>query len=136
MKHSQLARKTPLATRKPMKQRRKRKASTDARWRSPEYLDWVRNRPCVFCGLGPCDAHHVIGLGWDLSGMGLTAPDSFVMALCRYHHAEVHKQPGLQSQQPDWLRWTISQGIKEFSGEIREELIRAWKTIEEKESVG
>jgi len=77
---SELRRKSPISAgsglkRKPMKARPKRKARTDKRWRSPDYLAWVRQRPCCFCALGPCDPHHVIGLGWGLSGMGLTAPE-------------------------------------------------------------
>ena len=63
MKRSELRRKTPLEAgselkRKPMKRRSKRKGTTDKRWRSPDYLDWVRTLPCCFCGMGPADAHH------------------------------------------------------------------------------
>ena len=143
MKRSPLSRKTPLASgpgpaRKPMKRKPKRKATTDKRWRSPEYLAWVRARPCAFCGLGPSDAHHVIGLGWGLSGMGLTAPDSYAMPICRVHHDAVHRSPGLQSQQPTWLRWTIRAALAArnagFGTEAREELTHALAFIESKEA--
>lgn len=102
-------------------------------WRSPEYLDWVRTLPCCFCGMTPSDAHHVIGMGWGLSGMGMKAPDSYMMPLCRYHHGEVHKHPGLQAQQPHWLRWTLRRGIEAWSGETREQLTHALAFIEAKE---
>ncbi len=146
MKRTPLTRKTPLAqgaglkTRKPMKRtaakRRptKAKASSPARWRSATYLAWVRAQPCCFCGLGPSDPHHVIGLHWGLSGEALTAPDNFAMPLCRKHHDAVHGSPELQQQQPDWLRWTIARGVREFDGEIRAELVRAWEFIDEKEA--
>ena len=86
-----LKRKTPLRAKKPMarkpiKRKGKRKQSTDKRWRSEPYLAFVRSLPCSVCGAAPCDPHHIIGLHWGLSGQGLTAPDSFAMPLCRYHH--------------------------------------------------
>jgi hypothetical protein len=102
-------------------------------FRSQAYTKWVRSLPCCFCGMTPSDAHHVIGLGWGLSGMGMKAPCSFTMPLCRYHHGEVHKSPGLQAQQPQWLRWTLRKGIKEFGGEVREQLTHALAFVEAKE---
>jgi len=107
----------------------------DKRFRSKKYTNWVKSRPCVFCGISPCDAHHVIGLGWGLSGMGLKAPCSFTMPLCRYHHDAVHRSPGLQSQQPTWLRWTIRAALAEdFDTETREELTHALAFLEAQEA--
>lgn len=132
-----LKRKTPLAARQPMKKRRRKlqsAAQKDSRFRSPEYLAFVRKLPCMFCGQAPSDAHHVIGM-WHLSGMGMTAPDSFAMSLCRAHHSATHAEPELQRLQPDWLRWTIRRGLAEFDGPIREQLVHALAFIEEKERV-
>lgn len=131
---SELKAKKPME-RKPMRRKAaKPKAATEQRWRSETYLAWVRAQPCCFCRLGPSDPHHVIGLHWGLSGERLTAPDSFAMPLCRVHHQAVHESPELQRQQPDWLRWTIAKGVREFDGEIREALVRAWHFIDEKEA--
>lgn len=105
------------------------------RFESKRYRDWVKTLPCCLCGAPADDAHHVIGLRWSLSGMGMTAPDSFVMPLCRPHHNAVHQRPELQRLQPDWLRWTIARGIRSFEdGEIREALAEAWHFIDDKEA--
>lgn len=53
------------------------------RFESKRYRAWAKALPCCLCGTPSDDAHHVIGLRWNLSGMGMTAPDSFVMPLCR-----------------------------------------------------
>ncbi len=46
----------------------------------------VRTRPCIICGITPSDAHHLKHRG---SGGGDTAEN--LVALCRWHHAEVHQ---------------------------------------------
>ncbi|RUR48820.1 DUF968 domain-containing protein [Vreelandella populi] len=137
MKRTALARKTPLRTkapmaRKPIKRKATRKQSTDKRWRSEKYLAFVRSLPCMGCGTYGCDAHHVIGLGWGLSGMGLTAPDSYAMSLCRACHTLTHQNTEMQAMQPDWLRHTLRAGIAQFTGETREQLTHALAFIEEK----
>ena len=133
-----LKRKTPLRAkapmaRKPIKRKAKRKASTDKRWRSEQYLAFVRSLPCCNCqGIGR-DPHHVIGLHWGLSGQGLTAPDSFAMSLCRECHDAVHRSPELQRMQPRWLRTTLRAGIAQFTGETREQLTHALAFLEAQE---
>ncbi|MGM0858640.1 MAG: DUF968 domain-containing protein [Pseudomonadota bacterium] len=134
-----LKRKTPLRAnkpmaRKPIKRKSSRKQSTDKRWRSEAYLAFVRSLPCCVCGSTPCDPHHVIGLGWQLSGTGLTAPDSFAMPLCRDHHHEVHLFPLMQYSQPQWLRQTIRAGLQQFTGETANQLSQALAFIDAKES--
>ena len=64
--------------------------------------------------------------------MGLTAPDSYAMPLCRYHHANVHRLPEMQREQPDWLRQTLRQGIAQFDGVTRDELTHALVFVEAK----
>lgn len=143
MKRSPLQRKTPLKARKPIERksafsarspiRRACRAANDEQWRSPEYLAWIRRQPCCRCGGSGGDAHHVIGLHWGLSGMGMTAPDSFAMPACRECHREIHASPELQRWQPAWLRHVISLGVRRFGGEIKAELLRAWEFIDERE---
>ncbi len=140
MKRTALARKTPLRAKKPMarkpiKRKAARKQSTDKRWRSEPYLKWVRSQPCCACATYGCDAHHIIGLHWKLSGMGLIAPDSFAMSLCRACHSLTHQNPEMQAMQPDWLRHTLRAGIAQFTGEAREQLTHALAFIEAKEAV-
>jgi hypothetical protein len=136
-----LKRKTPLRAKAPMgrkliKQRRRKAQSAkqkDCRWRSEQYLAFVRSLPCSMCGISGCDPHHVIGLGWGLSGVGLTAPDSFAMPLCREHHQAVHMRPILQYSQPQWLRTTLRAGLKQFTGADAEALLHALAFMEAKE---
>lgn len=133
MRRSGLKRKTPLAARQPIRRRspRKREAGPKPRkqstvFRSPEYLRWVRSMPCCVCLCDATDAHHVIGLGWGLSGMGMTAPDSFVMPACRVCHGDIHRDPELQQHQPDWLLQIIAYGLRQFpTGDINDALLQA-----------
>lgn len=133
-----LTRKTPLRAkqpmaRKPIKRKATRKQSTDKRWRSEAYLKWVRSLPCCDCGALNCDAHHVIGLKWGLSGMGLTAPDNYAMPLCRDCHTWMHNCPHLQQLQPRWLKATLRAGIAQFTGADAEALLHALAFVEAKE---
>lgn len=119
MKRSQLARKTPLTARKPMQKRRRKQsaAQKESRFRSPAYLAWLMRQPCCNCRQPSDDPHHVIGLGWNLSGMGLTAPDNYAVGLCRPCHDAVHRDPALQRLQPWWLIDTLNRGLDEFTEE-------------------
>lgn len=146
-----LKRKTPLAqgggfkARKPMKRAGRRKApashSSDQRWRSETYLSFVRGLPCCVCGATTgIAAHHLIGM-WQLSGIGLTAPDSFAMPACdpvyghgRDCHQQIHAHKALRDRQPGFVRDTISRAVRRFDGEIRAELVKAWAFIDEKEA--
>jgi len=149
MKRSPLKRKTPLAhgapikTRKPLSRTKpasvkhkpaRRQRVSDKRWRSPEYLAWVRTLPCCHCGGPGGDAHHVIGLHWGLSGGGLTAPDNYAMPACRVCHQAIHQSPELQRWQPGWLRHVLALGVRQFDGEIKARLVRAWEFIDEREA--
>lgn len=135
MKRSQLARKTPLSARKPMQKRRRKQsaAQKESRFRSPAYLAWVKSQPCVYCAQPADDPHHVIGL-WQLSGMGLTAPDNFAVGLCRPHHDLVHREPSIQPAQADWLLWTLNKALTEqWPDETRAALLEAREFVIEKQ---
>lgn len=123
MKRSAIQRKTPLKAtsslkaKAPMKRSRPKKASqkpakADSRWRSRKYLDWVKAQPCVICGAPADDPHHLVGLG-GLSGMGLTAPDQYVMPVCRFHHDEIHRTPELWPHQWEWITRTLAKAIED-----------------------
>jgi hypothetical protein len=57
-------------------------------FRSPKYLDFIRSKPCLMCGSpAPSDPHHErLGEG----GMGLKAPDTHALPLCRECHGRRH----------------------------------------------
>jgi hypothetical protein len=76
-----------------------------------------------------------------MSGTGLKAPDSMAMPACDPAmgsfsdcHQQIHAHRTLRERQPGFLRDTISRGVRQFDGEIRAELIRAWDFINEREA--
>lgn len=105
-------------------------------WRCERYLKWVRSLPCCMSGEEGCQAHHVIGLNWGLSGWGMKAPDSFVMPLSPYAHGMVHKHAEWQWWQIEWLKQTIRQGLAVFANdaEVYEQLSHALAFIAAKEA--
>lgn len=105
------------------------------RFRSRQYLDWVKSQECCCCGAPADDPHHVIGM-YHLSGMGMQAPDSMALPVCRGCHDEIHRSPELQRMQPAWLLDTLSAGMKRFpDGEIYEALVAAHNFIWTTEAV-
>ncbi len=56
-------------------------------WRSDEYKQFIREKPCLNCGSEPCVPHHE-GLG--KGGVGVKAPDSHCVSLCYECHNERH----------------------------------------------
>lgn len=145
-----LKRKTPLRAkapmaRKPIKPRRRKAQSArqkDVRFRSESYLAWVRTQPCVVCGATTgIAAHHMIGM-YQLSGMGLKAPDSFAMPACDPFfgsfndcHQQIHSLKALRDQQPRFLITTLEAAIRVHSGEKRGRLVTALELIKSKEVV-
>jgi hypothetical protein len=61
------------------------------RWRSKNYLDWVKTLPCAICG-ADAEPHHIKGCG-HYSGAGLKADDILTMPLCHQHHMACHDHP-------------------------------------------
>ena len=55
--------------------------------RDPEHLARVRTLPCLVCGAGGVQAHH---LRLGLRTMGVRKPDSACVPLCFYHHGRLH----------------------------------------------
>lgn len=135
MKRSPLLRKTELRStsclsrssnlrRTPMIRRRRRPKPGD----EPAYKAFVRMQPCCVGGkrCGKADPHHLIdGNGDARKGMGQTAPDRFLLPICRYHHELFHAGKGVfagfdaalrltfQEQECERLR-SIWAGLNEF----------------------
>jgi hypothetical protein len=63
--------------------------------RDPQYLEWLRRRPCVFCKAPPPSeaSHH------GKRGMGLKPSDHEALPLCRVHHQRWHDKG---SPHPIW----------------------------------
>lgn len=141
MKRSNLKRKTPLRSvsewkRKPAHKARKT-AQKETRFRSAEYLVWLKMRPCCNCSQPAQDPHHVIGLKWGLSGMGMTAPDSYAIPLCRLCHDEMHRDPAMQWMQPIWLIETINDALECYlTGRVHDALIEARAFVLSKQEAG
>lgn len=64
----------------------------------PRYKAWVKTQPCCVGGLrcGRADPHHLIdGKGDARKGMGQTAPDRYLLPICREHHNLFHDGKGI-----------------------------------------
>lgn len=116
---------TPLKVKKPMsrtapiKKKATKRKSTESRWANESYLAFVRKLPCSCCGATPGgDAHHAIGIG-HFSGVGLKAPDSLTMPLCRTCHDRLHATPELWPKQWGWMYTTLCMAIGFWSGSER-----------------
>lgn len=58
-----------------------------AKIRSPTHLAFVRQHPCLICGL-QADAHHLKFA--ELKGVGQKVGDNFTVPVCRFHHTVLH----------------------------------------------
>lgn len=56
--------------------------------RSANHLVFIRQLPCIVCGLIPSDPAHIRS-GTD-GGTGVKSGDRYTLPLCRFHHAEQH----------------------------------------------
>jgi hypothetical protein len=62
---------------------------------NPRHLAFVRERPCIICGIWPCDPAHIKFADARVlkplsSNIGMKADDRFTVPLCRRHHDEQH----------------------------------------------
>lgn len=111
MKRSPLLRKTPLArtsslvTTKPLarvsalkRTALKRKPRRPKPGDEPRYKAFVKTLPCCVGGLrcAKADPHHLIdGNGDARKGMSQTAPDRYLLPMCRAHHELFHAGKGI-----------------------------------------
>lgn len=114
MKKTPLKRKTPLRAKAPMKSNPIKKTNSKKRIKvtvSKKYLEWVKTLPCCVCGGPADDPHHLIGIG-NMGGMGMKAPDSLTMPVCRRDHDLIHSSPELWPQQWEWIVRTIEKATR------------------------
>jgi len=89
--------------------------------------------PCSICLATPCgDAHHIKGLGY-LSGVGMTAPDSFAMPLCRNHHTRMHTDTTMWHDQWEYIARTQARWMEENALELQP--CNNFKTLHNTESI-
>lgn len=81
-------------------------------FRSKKYRDWVKTLPCVICEGNSHEAHHIIGTG-NLGGMGMKAPDTYVMPVCRMDHCLIHQDPTIAEEQWRWVAKTLARAVDE-----------------------
>jgi len=53
-----------------------------------KFLDWLRGKPCVFCGM-PGVPHH-FGMLAQGNGIGTKCDDTYTVPLCNKHHRMLH----------------------------------------------
>lgn len=85
-------------------------------FRSRLYLSNIKTQDCKWCFAPADEPHHIKGIG-NLSGAGMTAPDSAAMAMCRGCHTEMHSTPGNWPSQWDYILMTQLEEIR--SGRLR-----------------
>lgn len=66
------------------------------RHRCPAHLGWVKTLPCAVpgCRNRDIDAHHLTIAPDNPKARGLKAGDQWVVALCRFHHRQLHDRGG------------------------------------------
>ena len=72
------------------------------RVRDKDHLRFVSTQPCLICGRTPADPHHLRFA--QSRALGRKVSDEWVVALCRGHHREVHRNG-------DELGWWEKTGI-------------------------
>lgn len=84
-----LCRKTPLSRGRPLARRTRLRRVNHARIRARRAVQFgaqaqlCRELPCLICGRGPCDPHHV-------RSRGAGGRDEHTVPLCEEHHHEFH----------------------------------------------
>jgi hypothetical protein len=76
--------------------------SKPVRERDRNHLRFVISQPCLVCGRGPSDAHHLKFA--EQRAMGRKVSDKFSVPICRLHHRELHRRG-------DERAWWGKQGI-------------------------
>ncbi len=61
---------------------------------SKEYLDFIRVKPCLICGVYGVDAHHMEEIGTGNNSKKLSFRHFSAIPLCRVHHTLYHS-PGI-----------------------------------------
>jgi hypothetical protein len=76
--------------------------SKPIRERDRNHLRFVAAQPCLVCGRGPSDAHHLRFA--EQRAMGRKVSDKFTVPVCRLHHRELHRRGNERA-------WWGTQGI-------------------------
>ena len=72
------------------------------RERDRDHLRFVAAQPCLVCGRGPSDAHHIKFA--EHRALGRKVSDKFTVPICRLHHRELHRRG---NERAWWQRYGI-----------------------------
>ena len=62
-------------------------------YRNRKYLQWVKLKPCMFCGMLPGGSAHHVRWGDDC-GLNTKPSDSRVVPVCHICHGAIHSMSG------------------------------------------
>ena len=63
-----------------------------------EFIKYIKKMPCLVCGRGEVDAHHLDAIGMGNNRKKKTEKDFSCVPLCKTHHGEYHNM-GLVAMQ-------------------------------------
>lgn len=93
--------KKSIARKSPPKKRPRPKSETLRIQGTPERVQWIAARPCVVCGGGPCQGHHVVN-----GGKGRKADAKWIVPLCVRCHRQYHDHGCVETHEmPDGLKY-------------------------------
>jgi hypothetical protein len=78
------------------------------RLKDPNYLGFIRSRPCLICGDPRTDPHHALRRlrGISAAGMAQKGSDYLAIPLCRVHHDALHRG-SLKLQRGELLEFIV-----------------------------
>jgi ERF superfamily len=102
--------------------------------RDRNHLRFVASQPCVVCGRGPSDAHHLRFA--EQRAMGRKVSDKFTVPVCRLHHRELHRRgderawwdkQGIDPLPIATALWAKTHAVDSFAAELAGDLDRPTK---------
>lgn len=90
MKRSRLERRTPPPRGGRIKPKKRSAKEFRRIYGSVARVQWIAARPCVGCGRGPCEGHHIAN-----DGISRKAHHSLIVPLCERCHDELHDHGAL-----------------------------------------
>jgi ERF superfamily len=73
----------------PHEQPRRPATTKPIRLRDKEHCKFVATHPCIVCGRGPCETHHLRFA--QPRAMSRKVSDEYTVPVCRLHHRELHR---------------------------------------------
>ena len=80
----------PVAPRATANENERRIKPKTIRLRDKEHCKFVTTQPCLVCGRGPSEAHHIRFVA-QARALGRKVSDEYTVPVCRLHHRELHR---------------------------------------------